>query len=226
MNKDFYYKPPRTHAQVKALQRAINRFTKKYLLDVTELRVDGELGPATKKRIKFVKYYLGFNERNSYPNTAFLKAVHHPRWKHLSNPRRLARAVKRRVEQRHQARKHREEARKTHGVGHFDGIAVANWLIPYLQWARNNGWRGRLVSGWRDPIYSEQLCYRMCGAPSCPGKCAGRSSNHSGSDKPRGAIDVSYYYEFGQCMKRCPIEPHIYNALGVRDPVHFSASGR
>jgi Putative peptidoglycan binding domain len=109
-------------------------------------------------------------------------------------------------------------------VGTFDGKPVASWLIPYLSWARANGWKGRLNSGWRDPEYSEKLCWDICGAPTCPGRCAGRNSNHSGSVKPKGAIDVSYPQQFGQLMARCPLTPRIFNDL-PDDPVHFSATG-
>jgi hypothetical protein len=111
------------------------------------------------------------------------------------------------------------------GVSWYDGKQVASWLVPYLQWARKNGWNGRLVSGWRDPAYSEKLCWAMCGRPSCPGRCAGRNSNHSGSVPHAGAVDVSSYTQFGALMKRCPYSPRIFNGLGARDPVHFSASG-
>ncbi len=110
------------------------------------------------------------------------------------------------------------------GVTKFDGVPVAAWMVPHLQWAREHGWKGRLVSGWRDPVYSESLCYRMCGRPSCPGMCAGRASNHAGSQAPQGAIDVSDYITFGRLMERCPIEPRIHNAL-PRDLVHFSHRG-
>lgn len=129
-------------------------------------------------------------------------------------------------------RKQRELDRHPHppvdknGVTHFDGVPVAKWLVPYLQWARDHGWQGRLVSGYRDPAYSESLCRRMCGRPSCPGRCAGRASNHSGSSKPHGAIDVSAYWQFASVIRRCPYQPHIFNALPRTDPVHFSASGR
>lgn len=114
----------------------------------------------------------------------------------------------------------------TAGVQWFDGRQCASWLVPYLQWARAHGWKGYLTSGWRDPAYSEKLCLSMCGRPSCPGRCAGRASNHSGSVKPHGAIDVSDYYTFGRLMRSCPYTPHIYNALGAQDPVHMSATGR
>lgn len=222
------YLEPRTSSQVKKLQRDLNTFTEHFLLDVTKLRVDGDFGPATRKRVKLVKYYLGFTRpRTSNAGAAFLRRLDHP-FSPLAygGVRQTARGIRRRHKQRRLAREHRERARKTEGVGHFDGKAVANWLIPYLEWARRNGWEGTVASGWRDPAYSERLCYAMCGAPSCPGTCAGRSSNHSGSSKPRGAIDVTYYYSFGKIIAKCPYEPKIYNALGVRDPVHFSATGR
>ncbi len=111
------------------------------------------------------------------------------------------------------------------GVTKYDNVPVATWLVPYLQWAREHGWNGRLVSGWRDPQYSRQLCFAMCGAPSCAGRCAGVSSNHSGSAKPHGAVDVSDYAKFEQLMARCPLEPKLVNLLDARDPVHFSVSG-
>ena len=112
----------------------------------------------------------------------------------------------------------------TADVGTFDGKPVARWLIPYLSWARDHGWTGRLNSGWRDPAYSEQLCMSICGAPTCPLRCAGRLSNHSGSVKPKGAIDVSEYVQFGQLMAVCPLQPRIFNDL-PSDLVHFSATG-
>lgn len=121
-------------------------------------------------------------------------------------------------------RANRKKAAATTGVGRYDGVPVAAWIIPYLQWARENGWHGRLVSGWRDPAYSESLCYRICGRPSCSGTCAGRNSNHSGSAKPHGAVDVSDYIKFAQVIQHCPLSPKLFNAL-PRDRVHFSASG-
>jgi hypothetical protein len=110
------------------------------------------------------------------------------------------------------------------GVGTYDGKPVAAWMIPWLEKSRRAGWGGSLVSGWRDPAYSEQLCYRIYGAPSCTGRCAGRASNHSGSEYPAGAVDVSDFYNFGAIQKR--IGSPLINALGAQDPVHFSISGR
>jgi hypothetical protein len=138
---------------------------------------------------------------------------------------RVLRKVRSRASRLARIARHNRKVWGASGVSYYDGKKVASWMVPYLKWARANGWRGYLVSGWRDPVYSEGLCRAMCGAPSCPGRCAGRSSNHSGSTKPRGAIDVSDYYRFGQLMKKCPYSPRLHNALGARDPVHFSASG-
>jgi hypothetical protein len=133
--------------------------------------------------------------------------------------------MRRRSAQRRNARKSAAAASKTTGVGTFDGRAVANVAIPHLKWARAHGWRGTLVSGWRDPNYSKSLCIRICGRPSCPGRCAGLASNHVGATPTRFAVDVSDYARFGFLMRSCPHSPRIHNALGAQDPVHFSPSG-
>lgn len=221
-----------SEAEIRDLQRSINAFTDRYLDGVTPLRVDGEMGPATKARIKSVKYYLGYpkSERDGKAGARLRWRLKHPKKRskqHDATVSRIATGNARRVAQRARVKKHRAKAAKTTGVGSFDGVPCANWLIPYLKWAREHGhWKGRLVSGWRDPVYSEGLCKRMCGRSSCPGRCAGRASNHSGSSKPRGALDVTYYADFGAAMRRCPLQPRLYNALGPADPVHYSASGR
>lgn len=124
--------------------------------------------------------------------------------------------------------KNRENLKKaaaTSGVTKFDGVPVAAVAVPYLQWARDHGWTGKLVSGWRDPKYSESLCYRICGRPHCPGICAGTTSNHVGTTATRFAVDVSDYGTFKAVIARCPIKPHIFNNL-PRDPVHFSPNGQ
>lgn len=219
---------------IKSLQQRMNEFVKIYLDGLGPILVDGKLGPSTQGRIRTCKWYLGYlppkgskggsNSLDATPDHDFRQRLWHPKNPLYSSPARLSRAAKRRVAQRKRAKDNENKA-KQHGVSRYDGRLVANWLIPYCQWARAHGWRGTVVSGWRDPAYSESLCYRMCGRPSCPGRCAGRSSNHSGSDKPHGAIDVSDYWRFAQIIAHCPLSPRIYNALPI-DRVHFSASGR
>jgi hypothetical protein len=83
------------------------------------------------------------------------------------------------------------------GLVEFDGHQVPAWIAAILQAARTSGmWTGYVISGYRSPEYSEHLCIVMCGAPSCPGRCAGRSTNHSCPPSGRGvkyegAVDVS-----------------------------------
>ncbi len=219
---------PRTMSkgQVKELQTALNTFTDRTLKSFGDVIVDGEKGPATKKRIREAKFYLGYSaaeRRSSKVDEEFLKRLRKPRSARLSNPAMLTRALRRRRKQHKVAKK---SLSVTSGVATFDGKPVAAWMKPYLDWARDHGWDGTLISGYRDPAHSEQVCIQKCGAPTCPGNCAGRSSNHAGSVKPAGALDVSDYVKFGQLMARCPLEPKLKNALGARDPNHFSYSGR
>jgi hypothetical protein len=211
--------------QVKALQSALNAFTTKRLHGVGPLMVDGVKGRATVKRIREVKTYLGYAgtaRKTPVVDKEFMQRLRHPRSARYSNPRMLARALKRRRAQRKAAKL---SSAPRAGVATFDGRPVAAWIQPYLVWARQNGWKGTLSSGWRDPAYSEHLCLQMCGHATCPGKCAGRTSNHAGSVKPAGAIDVSDYVTFGHLMARCPYSPRLQNKLGARDPVHYSVSG-
>lgn len=115
------------------------------------------------------------------------------------------------------------------GVVTFDGHSCPGWIAEWMQRARDDGrWHGVLVSGYRTPAYSESLCYAICGAPSCSGTCAGRSSNHACPPtatcvKYEGAVDVSDYAAFGVAMAHYGSPLH--NSLGSRDPVHFSYAG-
>jgi len=212
--------------EIEYIQHNMNAFAKRYLHGVGPILCDGKLGPSTYGRVRTCKYYLGYMRPiNGHIDMNFRKRLRHPKSVRYSTAVRIHRGMSRRITQRRHARYNDQKAHASSGVTHFDGVAVAAWMVPYMEWARARGWKGRLVSGWRDPNYSESLCYRMCGHSTCPGKCAGRSSNHSGSVRPRGALDVSDYYRFGQLMHQCPHSPRIFNALGWRDPVHYSASG-
>jgi hypothetical protein len=186
--------------------------------------VDGKKGTETKKRIKLVKYYLGYGKtkgRSTRVDAEFVRRLRRPGSPRYSNPAMLTRA---RTRRRKQAKNAKRITAPRAGVATFDSKPVAAWMKPYLDWAREHGWQGTLSSGWRDPAYSESLCMGICHAPKCPGRCAGRSSNHVGRVKPAGAIDVTHYEEFGRLMQSCPYEPRIFNDLPA-DRVHFSATG-
>lgn len=205
----------------KARQHRLNLFTAKYLKGVGKLREDGDPGAATRKRIREVKFWLGWLPGNI--NGGWTDKFHDA----VLNPSKQAAGTVKRGKERRAA--HNRAWLRSHASAlsttTFDGVRVARWMVPYLKWARAHGWKGWLVSGFRDPAYSEGLCYRMCGAPRCPGKCAGKSSRHCGKNKPEGALDVAHYVEFGRLMRQCPLSPHIFNGLGAQDPVHFSVQG-
>jgi hypothetical protein len=108
------------------------------------------------------------------------------------------------------------------GITMFDGKPVASWIVPWLLKARANGWRGYVMSGYRTPEYSESLCYGICGNPSCPGRCAGRTSGHSQKVFPRGCVDCTDYLNLANIFVR--IGAPLKNNLPVDRP-HFSNSG-
>lgn len=215
-----------TPADWKRRQHRLNLFTSRYVGGVGPIREDGAPGPSTSRRIREAKWWLGWNDHSDAWSDNLAAALRDPRNRAYSRGGAVARGTERRAA--HKARVARG-ARQT-GVSVYDGVNVAAWMVPYLDWARQRGYRGRrwtgnVRSGYRDPAYSESLCYAMCGRPSCPGKCAGRSSNHSGKRKPAGALDVTDYVTFGQLMAHCPLSPRLRNDLGPDDPVHFSVSG-
>jgi hypothetical protein len=215
-----------TKAQWKARQNRLNLFTDATLKGVGKLRLDGVPGPATRKRIRHCKFWLGWDTKNidGTWNDKFAWHLRYPRRRGRGKVRVSLATVRRGIQRRLAHNVYWLKSHSKSGVTTYDGVRVARWMVPYLDWARAHGWRGRLVSGYRDPAYSERLCYAICGAPRCPGLCAGRTSNHSGDVKPAGAVDVSYYYDFRYIIARCPYGPKLVNHLS-RDPVHFSVSG-
>lgn len=113
----------------------------------------------------------------------------------------------------------------TSGVVTIDGKQVAAWIAKWVLEAREKGlWHGYVVSGYRSPEYSTSICIGMCDHPTCPGTCAGASSNHSGLVFPAGAVDVDVAHrsEFANAMAKlgAPLRNDLAN-----DPNHFSATG-
>lgn len=217
------------------LQWALNEFWRRIGAADFEglLEVDGQIGPATQQRIKRAKWLLGYNapfRKSTAVDEQFMWRMEHPNHvrdgEHRKNDRELVnRGEERRDDRRKREAKTRERIRES-GIDTFDGKPVAAWLKPYLVWARDHGWTGTLNSGFRSPEHSENLCEQICGQPVCPGRCAGKTSNHTKKTKPFGAVDVSKPDEFARVIRNCPLRPQIFNALGARDPWHFSATGR
>lgn len=125
------------------------------------------------------------------------------------------------------------EPQPTSNVGTWDGRQVAGWMVgaaPGVNGTRTNwlakikaaGWPGGIYSGYRSPAYSTQLCMDICGHPSCPGLCAGASSNHSGLTYPGGAIDVADWEAFERA--NAAVGGPFHNYLPSDRP-HRSVSG-
>ena len=210
-----------------ARQRRMTRVVKRLgLKGVKPILEDGNPGPATRKRIADLKFWIGWNDRDGGYTEKFHKHLGAPFSRSIVGPNVIARGRKRVREHNAAWERHRKQANSINGVATFDGVPVAAVAVKYLLYARKKGWKGRLNSGYRTPAYSESLCFRMCGAPSCPGRCAGRATNHAWKDANRFAVDVSDYVTFGRIMRSAPFSIKIFNALGARDPVHFSPSGR
>jgi hypothetical protein len=162
-----------TKKDIEALQRSLNHFTRKYLRGVAPLQVDGKLGPATNRRIRTAKFYLGYGrpERNSSRvRSAFVRRLRHPHSRKYSPARMLATAAARRVRQRNRWRSEQVRSVTVPGVTRYDGVPVAKVAVPILNWCRRHGWKGRLVSGTDPPptpSRSVVACAELPGAPAC-----------------------------------------------------------
>lgn len=220
-----------TKSEIVRVQNALNIFVKEHPnLGHKPIRVDGDMGRLTKDLIRDVKYDIGYLRKNidAKADEDFIHRLARPNhvepsWGQTKDA--VKRGQDRRKRRRRAVRANRLRSYLKPGVGRFDGVPVAKAAIPVLTWCRQHGWHGRLNSGYRTPAYSESLCYRICGHPSCPGRCAGRQTNHAYATSDRFGLDVSDYVNFGHIVALCPLRPHVHNAL-PNDLVHFSPSGR
>ncbi|MDQ3964355.1 MAG: hypothetical protein M3277_10655 [Actinomycetota bacterium] len=192
---------------------------------------DEIFGDETQKGARFAGWLMGFHRGGELDNirdgtiTAHAFAI-------LVRQRDPSEEMKKRAEERKAIAKklrfthnHRPRKRKARGVAIFEEDQVASWMVKFLKKSRASGWDGQLISGFRSPQFSESLCLDMCGQPSCPGRCAGKNSNHSGLIHPAGAIDVSpeSAAEFASIQRR--IGSPLRNDMPTTDPNHFSISG-
>ena len=102
------------------------------------------------------------------------------------------------------------------GVTKFEGAPVAAWIAPILAYARQQGWRGQVTSGFRS--YADQK--RIYDSGVRPAAKPG-TSNHEGDVFPRGAVDVSDAQTLARIIARSPYRGRLVWA-GSKDPVHFS----
>lgn len=227
-----------TTKKVQTLQQGINTTFRNAKIPWKHIEVDGDYGPTTRKAARIAGSWQGLS-KEQLRNISDNKITQHI-YDVLTHHKTLTPAMKKRQEAR---KKYFEQMREAHkeppidsdGVSDWQDFKVAAWMVGrregpdgsitnWLQKSVDKGWDGRLTSGFRTPAYSESLCYILCNQPSCPGKCAGRSSNHSQIGPPNwGAIDVADYDKFGRIQKE--IGSPLHNSLGAQDPVHFSYTG-
>lgn len=184
---------------VRTLQREVNRTLHNADLDWLKIPIDGKLGPLTLKHARIAGSWQGLSPEQ-------LKKISH---KHinefifavLAHRTGATPVMRKRHEQRlphfHKLRYEHAHPPVIEGIVSFDGEQLPAWIAQINQEARDAGdWHGTCFSGVRSPAYSEHLCFIMCGAPTCPGRCGGRYSNHacppSGKGvKYEGAEDVT-----------------------------------
>lgn len=100
------------------------------------------------------------------------------------------------------------------GVVMFDGKPVAGWIAAELRWARKQGWKGTVTSGFRTRADQERIYNSGVRPAAKPG-----TSNHEATEFPRGAVDVSDAATLAKLLRRRG-SPLIW--AGAKDPVHFS----
>jgi hypothetical protein len=102
------------------------------------------------------------------------------------------------------------------GTANFEGHTVAAWIKPALVYARKQGWKGEINSGYRS--YAEQM--RIYNSGIRPAARPG-TSNHEGSEFPRGAVDVTDAAQLSAILRRSRFAKTLIWA-GGKDPPHFS----
>jgi hypothetical protein len=224
-----------TRHEVEVLQHALNDFFRRRLRGYSPLIVDGKIGVMTNKRVMTAKFYLGYGNKRAADFTDHLiKQLLNPMDKHhfeYKDDGNYELGIQRRETQRKVWEDHQHPSQQELGeLVWKDGHYVVRWIGEINDEVRHAGhWQGYIESGWRSPEYSEHLCEVMCGAPTCPGRCAGKSTNHAKKGFMLGAEDVTDYVTFRSELHRLDLwgqdEPgHLCNIL-PNDPVHFSAHG-
>lgn len=103
-----------------------------------------------------------------------------------------------------------------HGLVNFGGKQVAAWIAPILSYARSQGWKGDVSSGYRSKAEQERIYNSGVRPAAVPG-----TSNHEGQAFPRGAVDVTEAAQLSKILEHSPYAKALVYA-GSKDPVHFS----
>lgn len=225
--------------RVDDLQKGIDRIVSNRDFKWRKVPIDGDAGHATFKSAHLALWLIGASDEQ-LQKVRKGRVITNRSYELLIGEVERSVAMKRRDKQRRDdaaklRRQHHESNREDQdGLAMWRGFTVAAWMVGeatgpngtrtnWLQKSVDRGWSGGLYSGFRDPAYSESLCFQICGAPSCSGTCAGRSSNHSQKGPPNwGAIDVHEGERFGQIQRQMgsPLKNNLPN-----DRPHYSYTG-
>lgn len=193
--------------RIEHFQRGLDGELNRHGFPWRKIKIDGVPGEHTFDAASMVAYCLGFSREEIHKISKKHEVSHRDELILIGKERRTAAMIRR----GHEREPHLKKLRERHRQGHFppapaggewvmfDGREVAKWIAEVLDKARESGaWNGVVMSGRRDPAYSEHLCIEMCGAPTCAGRCAGRNSKHAGPPSFKGvpfegAVDVTDY---------------------------------
>lgn len=116
------------------------------------------------------------------------------------------------------------------GLTTYDGHPVANWIVPALQYARQHGWGGYVVSGYRSAseqwAAAENYCRELGVSLYTEYPNGPLASNHCGDVYPRGAVDVTEASELNNALRGYNgTKKLIWAEYTIEDGVHFSSNG-
>ncbi len=210
------HNPPVHGADVKEFQRALNRHATK---GHPPVKADGYYGHESHRLFLYTAWERG------YPTTTLRRGATPWAQRRLESRWPRPRAMVKTARSRRGKKNPYLQPPPRGPFTNVDGKVLATWIANIVIKVRAGGrWKGHVISGYRTPAYSESLCYAMCGAPSCPGRCAGRATNHSRFVYPGGAVDVdaASTWVFRAELKRLGLD--LQNNL-PNDINHYSQAG-
>lgn len=220
--------PHMTGDDVREFQRQLNRRFEAWKIG-RRVRVDGDYGKDTRDAVLQVCVGLGITAETAMSNglepELRIKIRHPERRTRSEIERSMGRAAK-----MFRARLRKQFAAAHNDVEVFDGVQVAAWMVPSLRWARDQGWTGVVVSGFRTCEHQKEVAAAFAArkgktvAQIYPhGPCA---SNHVGQEHPRGAVDVTKPEQLAHVLRNNPNHPTlVWGKPIINDEVHFSATG-
>lgn len=107
------------------------------------------------------------------------------------------------------------------GTVTFDGKRVARWIGEALNYARAQGWKGTVNSGYRSDAEQKRIYDSGVRPAAKPRAYGGGGSNHEFTAYPGGAVDVSDAQTLARILAGSPYGRKLKWA-GAKDPVHFS----